>query len=130
MKHCGKALIALFLIGLLVVPATGFAQGMPLPVERAVLPGVTTIQYAGQTFVFTTSVALKVRFEASSQTQFEMSVRSLAGGHPGAGASPSSGGLEEIVIDWKDFNQVVLDGDSSKLPWDGLFGTEGGWTEK
>ena len=128
MIRCGKALIALIIMGLLVMPSAVGAQGLPIPIEKAVLPGVSTIQYAGQTFVFTTSVGLKVRFHAISAGEFEMEVRSLQGhgsGHPNA-SSPT----DEIVIDWKEFNQRLLDGDASKLPWDGLLNTEGGWTEK
>ena len=129
MKFCGKALIALILIGLMVMPSAVFSQAMPVPLDTAVLPGVSTIQYAGQTFVFTTSVGLKVKFRAISMSEFEMEVRALPG-HTSSHSGSATSSTEEIVINWKDYNQNILDGDTSKLPWDGILTTEGGWTEK
>lgn len=123
MKVHVRALAAAVLVLLLVTPTVLVGQKLPAPMERTILPGVTTIQYGGQTLIFTTAVTLHAKFKPIT-SGFELRFKS----HSGYGGEAPSGGLG-VQIFWEEQNQYIYDGDAP-LGWTIITLTEGGWTEK
>lgn len=130
MNKATRVITALVIIGLLVVPALLDARQLAFPKDTTVLPGVTTLTYAGETLTFTTAVALQVKFRMPAAGQVEVMFRQ----HPNWAAWPAPPGAappaEELNIFWDDFGEDVFDGDAPDPDWGGIVLTEGGWTEK
>ena len=129
MRRLTGAIIVGLLVALLAVPVGLFAQQLPVPVEKSVFPGTTTLQYAGQTFVFTSSVQLRVSFKANTDKEIEITVRAAASRSTDPYSSTGSQ-TEQLVINWKNFNEDIYNGNPPTQPWTGVLNTEGGWTEK
>jgi hypothetical protein len=124
MQRYAKALIALLVVCSLVLPSALLSQQLAVPVNKSILPGVTNIEYAGQTLVFTSSVALRVKLQMVSLKEIELTVLSRPGEAQGAPAQ--GGGLQ---IWWENWDEELYDGEPPDS-WTGILNTEGGWTEK
>lgn len=127
MKRLAGAVTLCLVMALLVLPAAPVSGQLARNVEKAVFPGSTTVQYAGQTFVFNTSVHLRVNLRMLSQTRIEMTVRTMSYEIP-----QEVYGTPALTIEWMNFNETVYDDDppSISTPWTGVLDTEAGWTEK
>lgn len=125
MRKYSRALIALIVAVSLVTPVLLSAEQLAAPLDKKLSPGTTPVQYAGQTFVFTTNILLRVKFQMVNSTQFELNVTAL-NYTPGA-AGP---GGPAVSIFWDDNNDQIYDGDPTSAGWTGVIDTEGGWTEK
>ncbi|MFQ5511527.1 MAG: hypothetical protein ACE5EO_06715 [Candidatus Krumholzibacteriia bacterium] len=130
MKRAMRAITALAVIGLLVAPGMLLADQIAYPVEKTVLPGVTTLHYAGKTLSFTSSVAVQVKFSMPASGVVEMRFRR----HPNWGAWPPPPGAapttQELSIFWDDLGTGIFGGDAPSPDWGDIVLTEGGWTEK
>ena len=123
MKSRVGVLSALLIVAFLAVPALVAADQIPVPIERSVFPGVTTIQYANQTLVFTTAEPLKVKLRVVPAGHVELSFKRAP--ERASGATKSG----QTVIFWQESAETIY---ASAAP-DGWFDiplTEGGWTEK
>lgn len=124
MKFHSRALIALLTIAFLAMPTALLAGQILAPMEKIVPPGVTSLHYADQTFVFSTPVALHVKFKPVSSNQFELRFR-VRGSYPGQG-----GGAGVLYVYWEDYGGDLYNGSPPDDEWVGIVNTEGGWTEK
>ncbi|MDH3215660.1 MAG: hypothetical protein OEN01_05105 [Candidatus Krumholzibacteria bacterium] len=127
MKSHAKVLIALTIIAFLIVPSTVISQQLPVPVEKSVFPGVTTIQYAGHTLVFTTSVALKVKLRPVDSTKIILAFKAYSRDQlqgPATAAGPG-----QTVVFWENTGEEIYN-DAAPGEWNEIPLTEGGWTEK
>ena len=124
-----RALAVLFVLALVVTATSTLcvAQQLPVPTTIAVFPGITEFEYAGETFIFTTTVKLSAKFEWIGGNEIRIQIRT----NPGAAAS----GSMELVpgptlkICWEGHDDCIYDG----VPpgeWSGIVRTEGGFTEK
>lgn len=128
MKLLRTALLAIAVLALLV-PSTGLAGQLPLPLEKKVVPGTSTVAYMGQTFRYTTQVSLLVKFDPVTETSFKMSVVIYPGTPLPSGPSGSS--FTTVTIYWMNFGTGVYDGTvPSPEPWTGTFTTEGGFVDR
>jgi hypothetical protein len=126
MKSLPRLLVAGIALAILLMPLAILADQLPLPLEKKVPAGVTTVDYMGQTLKFTTAVPLVVKFEALSDYQIRLTVRTYSG--TSGGAQGSSAGSMNIF--WEDWSNDVYDGPPPSEPWEGILNTESGFTEK
>lgn len=120
-----------FVITILLIAfsAPAFADQLPAPLEKDLFPGITHINYAGQSFVFETPVLLHVSFVSKGFTLIELKfkVQPAAGGRGGAAlASPN----DQIAIYWNEWDVDVYTGPPPPEGWQGILNTESGFTEK
>lgn len=106
--------------------ALGHGEELPAPRTETIFPGVTKIVYAGETFVFTTTVKLSATFGFAAVNQISIKVKTASpaqemGGHVG---SPV------VRIYWEDGDEYLYDGPPPDGEWTGLVQTEGGFTER
>ncbi|HEX5131404.1 MAG TPA: hypothetical protein VFX92_02835 [Candidatus Krumholzibacteria bacterium] len=128
MKLLRTLFMALALLALLA-PTLSFGDQLPLPLEKKLTAGTSTLNYWGQTFRFTSPVALLVRCEPETTTRFKMSVV-IYPGTPQTNA-PSSNTLQDLMIYWENFNTDVYTGGVPVIdPWTGSFTTEGGFVDR
>ncbi|MEE9270393.1 MAG: hypothetical protein V3V49_09035 [Candidatus Krumholzibacteria bacterium] len=130
MKRATRAIIALAAIGLLVAPSLLVAGKLAFPVEKTVLPGVTTVRYAGKTLTFTTEVAIQIKFSMPAQGEVDVKFRlhpNWTAWPPPPGAAPAA---EELTIYWDDLGTDIYGGVAPTPDWGDILLTEGGWTEK
>ena len=90
-------------------------------------PGVTTVQYANQTLVFTTAVPLKIKLRVTSAGHVELSFKKAASRNQNESMSGASTG--QTVIFWEQAAQDVFEGFAPDS-WTDIPLGEGGWTEK
>ena len=119
-----KLSAVLFVVGLVVAVAT-YAEQLPVPKTEAVFPGVTRVQYVGQTFVFTTTVKLSAKFEVISDNQIQIKVKTALTPREMTALAPG----EMLRIYWEDGDETLFDGTPPE-EWTGFVLTEGGLTEK
>jgi hypothetical protein len=100
---------------------------LPGKLEQSVFPGITEISYAGESFVFDTSVAIHVTFTAMGPTSIELKFKVL-GQRAGGGNAPQQ--EDEIQIDWLDWGTELYSGSPPTDPWGVILDTESGYTEK
>lgn len=130
MKKLVKAVTTCLVMALLVLPITVVADEysqMPRTMDKAIFPGVTTVQFAGHTLVFNTDGYLRVKLSRVGPGQVELTVipKSL----PGEGESLNYS-ASTLVINWQNFNETIYDGSVPSASWGGVLDTEAGWTEK
>lgn len=125
MKRTIGAITLCLVMALLVFPAAPASGQLARNVDKAIYPGTTTIQYAGQTLVFSTSAYLKVSLKMLTLTQIEMTVRTLDYNMP-----QELYGTSSLTIEWVNFNETVYSDNPPAVPWTGVLDTEAGWTEK
>lgn len=126
MRPVSQSLLALLLVVTLVIPGVLIAQQLPVQKTVAVFPGVTSIDYAGQTFVITTPVKLSAKFETISWTEIRITVKT--GPSHRSGVSPAPG--QTLQIYWEEGDEILFEGDPPADEWTGIVLTEGGFTEK
>lgn len=125
MKRGAKFISALMIVALVAVPVLLSAQQLAVPVDRSVFPGVTTIQYANQTLVFTTPVALRVKLAVLPSGVIQLRFKAQTT----ASAGQRSASLGQTVIFWQQAAEDLYNGAPPGTWVDLPFG-EGGWTEK
>jgi hypothetical protein len=125
MKVVTGTVLALMLVVALVSPGFLMAQQLPMPMQKIIYPGATTVEYASETLVFTTSVPLLAKFHFISANEIEVSVRTHAGGRAGTNAPGNM-----LRIYWQDEDRIIYEGEPPEEEWTGILLTEGGFTEK
>jgi hypothetical protein len=124
MKVVTGTIFALMLVVALVSPGL-MAQQLPMPLQKVIYPGVTTVEYASETLVFTTSVALFAKFQCVSENEIEVTVRSHSSGRAVTNAPGNM-----LRIYWQEEDRLIYDGEPPEDEWTGILQTEGGFTEK
>ncbi len=117
-------LVVVSLIPLSWVPC--FGQQLPAPKIEAIFPGVTRIDYAGQTFVFTTTVKLSATFQSASFDRIQLHVKTNYSPAEGMALAPG----QMLRIYWEEGDEDLYDGMPPEGGWTGFVLTEGGLTEK
>ncbi len=99
-----------------------------MPLEKKILAGQTTIDYAGQSLRFTTTVPLFVRLEPISLTQIKFTVRV----HPGYAvpAGPVGSAENSLEIYWVNVGTDVYEGGAPSGTIEGVLDTEGGFVDR
>jgi hypothetical protein len=114
----------LAVLGLLLVlsPVASFGQDLPLelPIGKRVNPGISFVQYAGQTFRFATLVPVNVSFEMVSATVIHLKF---------VGAPEATSGA--LAVYWVNFQTDIYDGTVPVGdPWEGDLSTESGFVDR
>jgi hypothetical protein len=122
-----RAISALLIIAFLTVPSLAASEELAVPIERGIYPGVTTIQYADQTLVFTTAVPLKIKLRVASAGHVELSFKKADSRDQGRGMAGAATG--QTIIFWEQAAEDVYSGFAPDSWYDIPLG-EGGWTEK
>ena len=127
MKALPRLLVAGFALALFLAPQMIQADQLPLPLDKKLPAGVTTVNYAGQSLRFTTPVPLIISLSPISETRIRLTVRSYGGGGASQGAVAAN-----VTIYWENYNSDVYTGPAppSSQPWEGTLNSESGFTEK
>ncbi len=127
MKHIRTIIAALALLALLV-PSVGLGDQLPLPLEKKITSGTTTISYMGQTLRFTSPVALLVKCDPETTSRFKLTVSI----YPGTPQVPNSTATtENLNIFWSNYGTEVYNGGLPQFePWSGWLNTEGGFVDR
>jgi hypothetical protein len=115
-------------LALVLGAASSFGQGLPLPLEKKIPAGQTTIDYAGQTLRFTTSVTLYVKLEPISLTQIRYTVRVYPGVPLPSG--PVGSAENNLEIYWVNVGTDVYEGGAPSGTIEGILNTEGGFVDR
>lgn len=124
MKTFSAVLFALVLV-IAATSAVCVAQHLLVPTTVAVFPGTTEVDYAGETFIFTTTVKLSAKFEWIGGNQVRIQVKTNPGPHEGMELAPG----QTLRIYWEGQDEILYDG-TPPGEWTGIVLTEGGLTEK
>jgi hypothetical protein len=127
MRIARKVSLLCLLIFIISVPATVLSDQLPAKLEQSLSPGITEITYAGENFVFDTSVAIHVTFTAMGPTRIELQFKVL-GQRGGGGNVPQQ--EDEIQIAWLNWDTELYSGSPPTDPWGVILDTESGYTEK
>ena len=121
------SIIALALVALLGV-FSAFGQSLPLPLEKKVPAGTTTIEYAGQILRFTSSTPLYLRLEPVSLTKIQYRVRV----YPGVPVPTGPVGTSEnnLNIFWVNTGTDIYEGGAPSETLEGTLNTEGGFVDR
>lgn len=122
-----KISLVCLLIFIISVPATVLSDQLPAKLEQSVFPGVTEIAYAGENFVFDTTVSIHVAFTALGPTRIELKFKVL-GQRSVGGNIPAQ--EDQIQIDWLNWDTELYSGSPPEDPWGVILDTESGYTEK
>jgi hypothetical protein len=115
-------------LALLVCAVSASGDEILLPLEAKIRAGETTIDYAGQSFRFTTSVPLYARFEWMSASHIQYKVRVQAGY---AIPSAPAGTIENTVeIYWSNADKDIYSGGVPTGTLEGILNTEGGFVDR
>ncbi|MFH1754266.1 MAG: hypothetical protein ABIA59_01055 [Candidatus Latescibacterota bacterium] len=126
MRHALKISLLCLLILVISVPATVLSDQLPAKLEQSVFPGITEITYAGEEFVFNTTVSVHVTFTALGPSRIELKFKVL--GQRSGGYIPSA--VDQIQIAWVTWNTELYSGTPPTTPWGAILDTESGYTEK
>lgn len=109
-----------------VVTANG--DSLPLPIEKKVSVGESTVLYAGQTLRFTTTVPLLLRLEPMSLTQIQFRIRV----HPGYAVPSGPVGSSEnsLKVHWVNIGTDIYEGGIPSGVIEGVLNTEGGFVDR
>jgi ABC-type glycerol-3-phosphate transport system substrate-binding protein len=121
-----RKLSAVLLAVGLVISVAAVAEQLPAPKTEAVFPGVTKVLYAGETFVFTTTVKLSAKFEAAYPDRIQIKVKTSTMLRDGMALAPG----DMVRIYWEDGDETLYNGMPPENEWIGMVLTEGGLTEK
>lgn len=113
---------------LLLGAVSAFGDSLPMPVEKKIPAGETTIQYAGQSLRFTTTVPLFLRLEPLSQTRIQFKVK-LYPGQP-MPTGPAGSAENSLEIYWLNFGTDVYEGGAPSDIIEGVLNTEGGFVDR
>ena len=125
MKTFPKTILAGIFVALILFPLAAVSDQLPAPLERNIFPGVSVIDYAGQTFTFTTDVPLQVILLPLDQTRIQLKFK-FRGGMP-SGSAPVAANVE---IFWENWDNEIYSGTAPSSWWIGILLTESGFTEK
>ncbi len=122
--------IAALVLGLLLVFGAVVAQGdsLPIPLEKKVTIGQSTIYYAGQTIEITTTVPLLVRLEPVTMTRIQYRIRVQPGYPLPSGPEGSAG--NNLLIRWVNFGEDIYEGGVPSGVIEGILDTEGGFVDR
>ncbi|HXV14793.1 MAG TPA: hypothetical protein VEC56_11365 [Candidatus Krumholzibacteria bacterium] len=122
--------MAVLALGLALVlgAVSSFGQSLPLPLEKKIMAGQTTIEYVGQSLRFTTTVPLYVKLEPVSLTQIRFTVRV----HPGYAIpnGPVGSAENNLEIYWVNVGTDVYEGGAPSGTIEGVLDTEGGFVDR
>jgi len=127
MKSRVGVLSTLLIVAFLAVPSLVVSDQIATPMERSIFPGVTTVQYSGQTLVFTTAEPLKIKLRVVPAGYVELSFMKAPSRGGSQGARSSAGG--QTVVFWEQSAENLYSGFAPE-GWFDIPLTEGGWTEK
>jgi hypothetical protein len=120
MRTVSRFLAAVVFLALVLAPLAAGSDQLPLPAEKKLRPGVSLIDYGGQSLRFTSDVSLVVRLNPIDATRIRLEVRIYGGGTSN----------EIIQIHWMNWGADIHVG---TLPSQGdvwILLTESGMTEK
>jgi hypothetical protein len=121
-------MIAALALLVLLVPSVGLGDQLPLPLEKKITSGTTTISYMGQSLRFTSPVALLVRCDPETTTRFKLTVSIYPGSPQVPGSTPTS---DNLNIFWSNYETEVYNGGLPQFePWTGWLNTEGGFVDR
>lgn len=122
--------IGLIALGLVFLfgAVSAFGDSLPLPLEKKLPAGESTIQYAGQSFRFTSSVPLWVRLEPVSETRIQYRVK-VYPGHP-IPSGPVGTAENALEIYWVNVGTDIYDGGVPSGTIEGTLDTEGGFVDR
>jgi hypothetical protein len=115
-------------LALLVCAVSAYGDQILMPLETKVRVGETTVDYAGQSFRFTTSVPLFVRFESISSSHIQYKVRVQAG--YAIPSSPAGTAENTVEIYWANANTDIYSGGAPTGTLEGILNTEGGFVDR
>jgi hypothetical protein len=117
MKRLSRAvLLALGLVVLFAAPRAPVAEEVPLEKSST---GSWSVEYAGQHFRISSTVAVRIRFEMVSATEVKLTFVSETG---------QSG---KVSIYWVEFQKYIFNGPiPTAEPWEGTLNTEGGFVDR
>ena len=113
---------------LLLCAVSAFGDGIQVPLEKKLPAGESSVEYAGQTIRFTSSVPLYVRFDSISPSQVQYRVRIQTGF-----ALPSApiGTVENtLAIYWVNVDTDIYNGGVPSGTLEGILNTEGGFVDR
>ena len=128
-----KALWRVLLVGVVALavflPQSADPQSFGVPLEKMLSPGVTTVDYAGQTLRFSATVSIRLQLETDGPGRVKLTVHT-AGRHRSSGAQGSSA-VQTLEIVWENWNNTVYpSGPPPDAEWSTTLLTESGFTEK
>ena len=127
MKTLKKLLVFLLVVAVLM-PTAALSDQLPDRMEKTLYPGRTDVSYAGQNFVFDTTVIIHVTFIPLELNKIELTVKVRpTRSEPGGGQTQSE---EMLSIDWLNWNDLLYSGTPPTSPWGIILDTESGYTEK
>lgn len=127
MKVLARLLVVVVVAALLLTPLSVLADQIPMPLQKKIAPGVTTVNYAGQNLRFTTPIGLVVKFDPITETRIRLTVRAY-----GSASATQGGQVAVISIYWENWGSDVYTGSAptASNPWEGVLNSESGFTEK
>lgn len=115
-------------LAILLSAFSAFGDSLPLPVEKKIPAGETTIEYVGQSLRFTTSVPLLVRLGPIGLTRIQYQVKVQPGySVPNGPVGSSENNLE---IFWVNIGADVYQGGLPSGSIEGTLNTEGGFVDR
>lgn len=121
------SVLALGLV-LLVCAVSASGDELLLPLETKVRAGETIVDYAGQSFRFTTSVPLFIRFDCISPSQIQYKVRVQAG-YP-IPTAPAGTVENSVEFYWVTSDTDIYSGGVPTGTLEGILNTEGGFVDR
>jgi hypothetical protein len=125
MKALSKLFVVATLLAVVLVPIDTMSDELAVPLSKKVLPPGETIQYAGQSLKFDTTVPLRVRLLDMGPGRVRLTFWAIGGGTPGD--APAS---LELIVKWLNWNNEIYSGSAPLTAWQVDLLTESGFTEK
>jgi hypothetical protein len=129
MRKVPRIAFAWFLCCLLLIPLVAASQELPTKVQKYIPKGTTQVDYAGESFLFVTTVPLQVTFAPAGENKIRLTFRTVA---PARGVGGPKISLYEnyVQVHWIEWNTDVFSGEPPEGAWSGILDTESGYTEK
>ena len=122
--------MSVFALGLVVLlcAVSAFGDGIQMPLEKKLPAGESSVEYASQTFRFTTSVPLFVRFDSLGPTKIQYKVR-VQSGYP-IPSGPAGTTENTVAIQWVNVGTELYNGGAPSGWVEGILDTEGGFVDR
>jgi hypothetical protein len=128
MRMVLRVALVCLLVSAILIPATALSNQLPDRMEKTLYPGRNDVSYAGQNFVFNTTVIINITFIPLDLNKIELRVKVRpTRSEPGSGQTQSE---ETLSIDWLNWNDQLYNGTPPTDPWGIILDTESGYTEK